>query len=86
MKRKSISDSQSVENISDLILRSKVQPAQANVSTAKTVVVLWIVQDQFRVSCLQFTIILICMIPNSAKAIKDDKKYNLFTNSNTTPP
>jgi len=38
MKRKSISDSQSVENISGKILRSKVQPAQTNVGTANAFV------------------------------------------------
>jgi len=38
MKRKSISHSQSVENISDKILRSEVQPAQTNASTANAVV------------------------------------------------
>jgi len=38
MKRKSISDSQSVENISDKIWKKKVQPAQTNVSTANAIV------------------------------------------------
>jgi len=37
MKRKSISDSQSAENISDKILRCEVQPAQTDVSTANAV-------------------------------------------------
>jgi len=37
MKRKSVYNSQSVENFSDQILRSEVQPAQTNVSTAKGV-------------------------------------------------
>jgi len=41
MKRKSISDRQSVENISDQIWRSAFQPGQTNV-TPKTK--LWIVQ------------------------------------------
>jgi len=38
MKRQRISDSQSVENISDQILRTEDQPAQTNVSTANVVV------------------------------------------------
>jgi len=38
MKRKNISDSQNVENISDYMLRIEVQPTQTNVSTANVVV------------------------------------------------
>jgi len=50
MERKSISDEQSVENISDQILRSVFQPGQTNV-TPKTM--LWIVQvkPQFSSTC-----------------------------------
>jgi len=53
MKRKSISDSPSVENISDQILRSDVQLARLMWAPQTQ---LWIVQVQFRLSCLQFTI------------------------------
>jgi len=65
-------------------LRSEVQPAQTNVSTANAVV------DstspiQTQLSAVHDNI-HIGWYPNSGKAVKDDKKYNRFANSNTTPP
>jgi len=76
MKRKSISDSQSVENISDWILRTEVQPAQTNVSTANAVV------DSSRSIQTQLSVVHnnndIGWCPNSAKAVKDDKKVRLI--------
>ena len=65
-------------------MKNEVQPAQSNVSTVNAVVV---VQVQFRLSCLQFTIIMMSDdTPVLAKVIKCKgwQKY-LFANLNTTP-
>jgi len=83
MKR-SISDTQSVENISYSILRSEVQPAQANVSTANVVV------DSSSPIRTQLPAVHnnddIGWYSNSVKAAKDEKKYNFFGNASTTTP
>jgi len=65
-------------------LRSVVQPALTNVSTTNAVV------DSSSPGQIQLSAVHnnndIGLYPKSAKAVKDDKKYNLFANSNTTPP
>jgi len=64
-------------------LRSEVRPTQTNVSTANAVVdISSPVQTQ---SSAVHDNNDIWWHPNSAKALKDDKKNNLFANSNTTP-
>jgi len=64
-------------------LRCEVQPAQTNVSTANLVV-----NSSSSIHTQLSAVhnnIDIGWYPNSAKAVKDDKKYNLFANSITTP-